>query len=87
MAAQVIPMEGGTGADDFVFAVGDGVDLIVDFELGVDSIDLTATGLAYGDLTLSDGTGYALVDYGSDMIRVDGVTAAQLTSDQFDLTP
>lgn len=78
-------LEGGTGADDFVFVIGDGVDRILDFELGIDGIDLSGTGLAYADLTISDGAGFALVDYGSDLIRVDGVTAAQLTSDQFDM--
>lgn len=80
-------LDGGTGADDFVFAIGDGVDRILDFELGVDSIDLTRTALAFGDLTISDGAGFALVDYGADLIRVDGVTAAQMTEAQFDLVP
>ena len=78
-------LEGGTGADDFVFMIGDGIDRIIDFEIGVDSIDLSGTALAYGDLTITDGAGFALVDYGDDLIRVDGVTAAQLTADQFDL--
>ena len=78
-------LEGGTGADDFVFMIGDGIDRIIDFEIGVDSIDLSGTALTYGDLTITDGAGFALVDYGDDLIRVDGVTAAQLTSDQFDL--
>lgn len=80
-------LEGGTGADDFVFATGDGVDRILDFELGVDSIDLTGTALAFGDLTISDGAGFALVNYGADLIRIDGVTAAQMTEAQFDLAP
>lgn len=78
-------LEGGTGSDDFVFMIGDGIDRIVDFEIGMDSIDLRGTALTYGDLTITDGAGFALVDYGSDLIRVDGVTAAQLSSDQFDL--
>ena len=80
-------LEGGSGNDDFVFAIGDGVDRILDFEIGMDEIDLAGTALAYGDLSISDGSGYALVEYGSDLIRVDGVTAAQLTLDQFDLAP
>ncbi|MEM9063480.1 MAG: hypothetical protein AAGD13_23715, partial [Pseudomonadota bacterium] len=78
---------GGADADVFVFAPGDGEgagDQIFDFELGVDTIDLSATGLAFGDLTIQDAGANATVAYGADQITVFGTTAAQLTEDQFD---
>ena len=79
-------LEGGAGdgaADVFVFELGDGTDTVRDFELGLDKIDLTATGLAFGDLTIN-GSVNAVVQYGGDLLVVEGVTAIQLTSDQFD---
>ncbi|MEL7467830.1 MAG: hypothetical protein AAFN27_05225, partial [Pseudomonadota bacterium] len=77
-------LRGGTGADVFVFAPGDGPDQILDFELGVDTIDLSATGLAFTDLTIADIGTNATVTYGTDVVTVFGTSAAQLTEDQFD---
>lgn len=88
-------LDGGTGndireggavdgaVDIFIFETGDGPDVILDFELDVDVIDLTATGLAFADLTITGGTN-ALINTGTDLITVNGITAAQLTSDQFE---
>ena len=80
-------LTGGTEADSFVFGVGDGLDEILDFELGIDTIDLSNTAFAFGDLSITDGGSGALVDYsngtGVDVIEVAGVTATDLTSDQF----
>ena len=79
-------LQGGTAdgaVDRFVFNSGDGSDLITDFELGVDLIDLTSTGLQFADLTITGATN-ALIDTGTDLITVNDVTAAQLTSDQFE---
>ncbi|MEM7683668.1 MAG: hypothetical protein AAF293_02515 [Pseudomonadota bacterium] len=83
-------LRGGTDADVFVFAPGDGQgagDQILDFELGVDTIDLSATGLAFTDLTIADVGTNATVTYGTDVVTVFGTSAAQLTEDQFDFTP
>lgn len=44
---------GGQGADTFVLAAGEGMDTIVDFEMGVDFIGL-ADGLSFGSLTFSN---------------------------------
>ncbi len=79
-------LQGGAadGATDrFIFSTGDGNDLITDFEIGIDVIDLSATGLQFADLTITGATN-ALIDTGADLITVNGVTAGQLTSDQFD---
>ena len=83
-------LRGGTEADTFVFATGDGQgpgDTIIDFEVGVDTIDLSATGLAYGDLTIQDVGANATIAYGTDLITVFNTTAAQLDTNQFDFGP
>ncbi|MEM9061416.1 MAG: tandem-95 repeat protein [Pseudomonadota bacterium] len=79
-------MFGGTEADVFAFSLGDGADVIRDFELGVDTIDLSATGLGFSDLMINDGPQGASVRYGLDSITLPGITAAQLTEDQFEFT-
>lgn len=67
-------LEGGSGADTFVFASGDGNDTISDFEDSVDLIEFLDPGLAFADLTITDGVdGHAYIDYGSgDQIVVIG---------------
>lgn len=54
-------LNGGAGADVFAFDAGSGVDVIQDFELGSDVIDVTSLGLAYADLTIVDSNGRAIV--------------------------
>ncbi|MEM7212484.1 MAG: ExeM/NucH family extracellular endonuclease [Pseudomonadota bacterium] len=80
-------LEGGAGADVFLFEIGDGRDEILDFALDVDVIDLSGTGFVFGDLSITDVAGGALVDYsngaGVDTIEVLGVMAADMTEDQF----
>ncbi len=67
---------GGHGRDVFVFALGDGADRIQDFGRG-DLIDMTATGLAFDDLTVTaSGPGQVVVDYGDAGDRIE-ITLAQ----------
>ncbi|MEM9059270.1 MAG: hypothetical protein AAGD13_02305 [Pseudomonadota bacterium] len=80
-------LRGGADADVFVFDSGDGADQIIDFEVGVDTIDLSSTGLGFGDLTIADVGLNATVTYGSDVITVFNTTAAELDASQFDFTP
>ena len=70
--------------DRFIFATGDGNDQILDFEVGLDLIDLSATGLSFADLTITDTGPNATITYGTDTITVFNTTAAQLDQDQFD---
>jgi len=39
----------GTGQDIFVFGIGEGIDIVLDFEIGIDAIGLTG-GLSFGQL-------------------------------------
>ena len=61
--------------------------MIIDFEVGVDTIDLSATGLTFGDLTIADVGLNATVTLGADLITVFNTTAAQLDTNQFDFGP
>ncbi|MEM7213194.1 MAG: hypothetical protein AAF479_15125, partial [Pseudomonadota bacterium] len=79
-------LRGGADADVFVFAPGDGAagDQIIDFEAGVDTIDLSATGLGFGDLTVQNVGTNALVTYGTDSVTVFSTTAAELDINRFE---
>ena len=48
-------LTGGHGADTFVFGAGSGDDVITRFEAGNDQIDLTALGLTFEELQISEG--------------------------------
>ncbi len=75
---------GDLGADTFVFASGDGHDVVTDYEDGIDTIDLSATGLVFADITITtDGSGATEVDYGTgDLITLLG-TAGQIEQSDF----
>lgn len=75
---------GGNGADVFVFETGHGDDEIRHFRNN-DMIDLSATGLTYGDLTVTEtAPGEFLVEYGTDSIMVTtGNMNIDLSSDYF----
>lgn len=49
-------IDGGDGDDIFAFGAGWGTDTITDFVRGEDVLDLKATGLQFGDLTITDVT-------------------------------
>ncbi|MEM9062795.1 MAG: hypothetical protein AAGD13_20225 [Pseudomonadota bacterium] len=55
--------------------------------LSVDRIDLSATRLAFGDLTIQDAGANATIAYGTDQITVLGTNTVQLTQDQFEFGP
>ncbi|MDT8344543.1 MAG: choice-of-anchor I family protein [Thermohalobaculum sp.] len=59
-------LDGGRGADRFVFALGDGHDTVASLERA-DRIDLSATGLGFGDLAITDlGSGSYEIALGDD---------------------
>ncbi|WP_305984592.1 VCBS domain-containing protein [Roseibium sp.] len=61
-------LEGGSGSDTFVFASGDGVDTIQDFEQGIDTIDLAAFGFADIGAALAAGVTADLDDDGTSTV-------------------
>lgn len=63
---------GGGGADIFIFATGQGVDLITDFNLALDTINVT------GSVIITEVDGDAVLRIGSTRVTLDGITAASL---------
>ena len=77
---------GGAGADVFVFETGSGVDAVMDFEDGIDQIDLSGVAgvTGFADLTITQAGAEAHIDLGGgDMIRVAWTDAAQLDASDF----
>lgn len=74
-------LSGGADADLFVFGLGDGADTVVDFVSGSDLLDLSATGLSFGDLVITTTAAGTTVSYGSDSIFLKGV--ASVSSSDF----
>ena len=70
------------GADTFVFAAGDGNDVIQDFQTGVDTLDFSAFGDA--DINISQQGGDALVSVGDVNVTLQGVDADDLSDGDFD---
>lgn len=65
---------GGSGADTFVLAAGEGTDTIVDFEVGIDAIALV-DGLTFDDLTFTNSSSSVEIIFGDETLAVvQGVT-------------
>lgn len=76
-------LRGGAGSDVFVLRTFDGRDRIADFGAG-DLIDLTATGLAFADLTIQERSAtFSLILTGDDRIAVRHDAGYDLTADDF----
>ena len=76
---------GGEGADTFRFAPGEGRDVVQDFELGIDKIQISDFGQDF-DLSshVSQDGADALVTFGTDSsVRLVNTDSAQLTEDDF----
>ncbi|TPG37695.1 glycosyl hydrolase family protein, partial [Roseomonas nepalensis] len=66
-------LTGGNGADTFVFASGDGKDIITDFQPGVDHLLLN--GVSANSVSTKASSSGLVVSYGKDTITLQGVTA------------
>jgi Ca2+-binding RTX toxin-like protein len=73
---------GGADADDFVFAAGDGLDTILDYNAAEDQITFTG-GLAFGDLTIQQAGADVTISHGSDLITVLSASATDFIADEF----
>ena len=76
-------MRGGEGADTFVFLKNNGNDTIFDYNAAEDDLRIIGTGLDYADLTITDGADRAIIDYGTGIIAVWGVSSTALDEDEF----
>jgi len=77
---------GGKGADRFIFDENAGRDLIKDFQVGVDRIEIDIDGIAgFGALSITDNAqGHAVIDLGGgDSITLKGVSKASLSASDF----
>lgn len=75
---------GGAGSDRFVFGLGWGADIIGDFEDGIDVIDLSVTGLSFGDLDITQSSSDVMVSDGfGNSIRVDDMLSTDINALDF----
>lgn len=76
---------GGEGADIFVFEPGDGIDLVIGFELGVDKIRFNdfETDFSLSSHVTQDGAD-AVVSFSNDVsVRLEGIDSTQLEESDF----
>ncbi|NEZ63528.1 hypothetical protein D0962_12165 [Leptolyngbyaceae cyanobacterium CCMR0082] len=74
---------GGSGADRFILAAGEGRDIIRDFEVGIDLIGL-ADGLTYADLSLGQSGDATVISVdGETLAQVNNVVVTDMTSEMF----
>jgi Ca2+-binding RTX toxin-like protein len=76
-------LTGGEGSDRFVFGAVTGQDVITDFEDGFDLIDLSQTGLGFGDLVISAGATGAVIAWGDEALTLAGVEAGAIGTVDF----
>lgn len=74
---------GGAGADRFVFGPNDGPDVVTDFEVGVDEIDVVARGASFDALDVEQAGADALIRLETGSIRLLGVDVTALTEEDF----
>ncbi|WP_417585512.1 calcium-binding protein [Pelagibacterium sp.] len=77
-------LQGGDGADVFQFKTKNfGSDVIWDFEIGTDKIEILAA-KRFGQLTIEDdGNGNALVSFGENTVHLDYISADDLSRSDF----
>jgi hypothetical protein len=76
---------GGTGSDTFVLAVGEGIDTIQDFQLGVDFLGLTED-LSFGQIAIAQEDSNTLIRFNDETLAIlNGITANTITESAFTL--
>ena len=75
-------LTGGGGADQFVFAPRQGVNLVKDFQNGVDKIKLNGVS-NFGQLAIGEAQGDAVIRFNKTVIRLDGVDSDLIDRSDF----
>ncbi len=77
-------LTGGNGNDTFVYSSGEGFDVIDDFQNGIDKIDIRGSFTFGSNLTVSNSTDGALVNWnGTNIILLLGIDASVLSASSF----
>ena len=80
-------LQGGSGADIFVFGDNSGSDVVVDFEDGIDLLDVSGLSgvTSFEDLTLIDAGGSRTIvtDSEGNSIQLNNVNIEQITAEDF----
>jgi Ca2+-binding RTX toxin-like protein len=77
-------LTGGADSDTFVYRRGSGKDRVTDFQDGIDNIDLSSTGLTFGNFSIyQKGAGVIVQLSKSDQLTLNGVSLAQIGADDF----
>lgn len=76
---------GGAGADIFEFVKDNRTDWIMDYEIGIDRIDLSGYALLYNiaDLVITSTANGATILVGEDKIRIESIDGTPITADMF----
>lgn len=81
--AGVDKLYGGRGSDIFVFNSNMGVDTIMDFQSGIDLIQVTTGALGFSDLNITDTTDGVFVQSDNHTIEITGVSGSNLSAEDF----
>jgi len=75
-------LSGISGSDTFVFAVGDGVDAITDYDAANDTLEFA--GLNFCDLTITQSGSDVLIEYGAgDQVIVENAVTSNFLEPEF----
>lgn len=74
---------GGADADIFAFGPGNGDDVVADFDILLDLLDVTALGItSFGDLDIQDQGSNAQIDFGTGTVVLENIAAAGIEAEQ-----
>jgi hypothetical protein len=74
---------GGGGADTFVFDDDWGSDIVLDFQNGLDQLDLSDSGFLFSDLSIGNGVSGAEIVAGTSTLLLSGIDASVIDEADF----
>lgn len=73
-------MTGGSGSDLFVFDLGDGRDVVTDFQDGIDHIRIRSGAQSFADLTVAQSGADTVITFSDVSITLSDFDRAQITA-------